>query len=299
MENIRLKNVRLINNFIEYLRIEKNYSEKTIKSYHDDLNFFDMQNNKYLLDISEEDIINYLKILKNNKYKKTSVSRKISSLKSFYKYINFKKIKVGYNPTTYILYPKKDKKLPNFIEYNELEEMIKSSLEGKNKERNSLIVELLYATGLRVSELVNIKINDIDFKDQSIRVVGKGSKERIVYFGEYALSAMNQYIEGERKLTLKDNNSEWLFPNKKGKHLTTRMIEIIIDKIMTKVSIKSKVSPHTLRHTFATHMLNSGCDIRVVQELLGHENLVTTEVYTHITSEELRNTYLKFHKRRE
>lgn len=293
-----MKNIDLINSFINYLVVEKNYSDKTVKSYEDDLNSFALEINKNLLDITEEDIINYLKVLKDNKYKKTSVSRKISSLKSFYKYINFKKIKEGYNPTTYILYPKKDKKLPNFIEYNELEEMIQSSLEGKNKERNNLIIELLYATGVRVSELVNIKLNDIDFNDQSIRVMGKGSKERIVYYGEYALNALNSYINGERKETLNNIDSEWLFSNKKGDHLSTRMIELIIDKIMKNVSIKSKVSPHTLRHTFATHLLNSGCDIRVVQELLGHENLTTTEVYTHITSEELRNTYNKFHLRK-
>lgn len=293
-----MKNIDLINSFINYLVVEKNYSDKTVKSYEDDLNSFALEINKNLLDITEEDIINYLKVLKDNKYKKTSVSRKISSLKSFYKYINFKKIKEEYNPTTYILYPKKDKKLPNFIEYNELEEMIQSSLEGKNKERNNLIIELLYATGVRVSELVNIKLNDINFNDQSIRVMGKGSKERIVYYGEYALNALNSYINGERKETLNNIDSEWLFSNKKGDHLSTRMIELIIDKIMKNVSIKSKVSPHTLRHTFATHLLNSGCDIRVVQELLGHENLTTTEVYTHITNEELRNTYNKFHLRK-
>jgi len=293
-----MKNKDLINNFVNYLKVEKNYSDKTIKSYEDDLNSFALEINKNLLSIVEEDIIEYLKILKNNKYKKTSVSRKISTLKSFYRYVNFKKIKEGYNPTTFILYPKRDKKLPNFIEYNELEEMIQSSLEGKNKERNNLIIELLYATGVRVSELVNIKLNDIDFNDQSIRVMGKGSKERIVYFGEYALNALEEYINNERKKTLKNINSEWLLPNKNGEHLSTRTIELIVDKIMKNVSVKSKVSPHTLRHTFATHLLNSGCDIRVVQELLGHENLITTEVYTHITSEELRNTYNKFHRRK-
>ena len=291
-------NNKLINKFLDYLKVEKNYSDKTIKSYEDDLNSFCVKINKYLLNIEEEDIIRYLGILKEEKLKKTSVSRKISSLKSFYKFINFKEIKKNYNPTTYILYPKRDKKLPNYIEYNELEELIRSSFEGKNSERNNLIVELLYATGVRVSELVNIKMNDIDFNDQSIRVFGKGSKERIVYFGEYALDAMNKYIEGERKETLGLKESEWLFPNKEGKHLTTRTIELIIENLMNNVRIKSHVSPHTLRHTFATHMLNSGCDIRVVQELLGHENLNTTEVYTHITSEELRNTYLKYHSRK-
>lgn len=281
-----------IENFINYLKNEKNYSKNTIDSYKDDLyKFFEFNNKKDMKNVTEEDIMKYLKSLNDRDAKRASISRKISTLKSFYKYLNFKKI-ISNNPTTYILYPKREKKLPNYIEYNELESILKSSLEGKNKYRANLIIELLYATGIRVSELVNIKISDIDFNEQSIRVMGKGSKERIVFFGDYALDAINNYINKER-----NSLSEWLFPNNKNNPLSTRSIELIIDKIMENVSIKSKVSPHTLRHTFATHMLNSGCDIRVVQELLGHENLTTTEVYTHITNEELRNTYLKCHPR--
>lgn len=281
-----------IDNFLVYLKNERNYSDKTIKSYKNDLYFFRSFIDKKMEIICEEDIITYLKHLNDKNEKRSSVSRCISSLKSFYKYSNKKGIS-KVNPTEYILYPKKEKKLPNYIEYNELESIIKSSLEGKNKDRDNLIIELLYATGLRVSELVDIKPSDIDFNELSIRVMGKGSKERIVYFGDYAKVALTNYLDK------RVNTSEWLFPStKKEGPLTTRSIELIIDKIMKKVTIKSNVSPHTLRHTFATHMLNSGCDIRVVQELLGHENLTTTEVYTHITNEELRNTYLKCHQRK-
>lgn len=282
-----------IEKFLKYLEVEKNYSIKTIESYSNDLTEFYNYLNKELKIVSEEDIMKYLKFLNDKKSKRATISRKISTLKSFYKYLNKKKI-ISNNPTEYILYPKKERKLPNYIEYNELEFLLKESLETKNNFRDNLIIELLYATGIRVSELVNIKINDIDFNTNSIKVFGKGSKERIVYFGDYAKTALNNYLNSNDYIKY---NSKWLLPSSKGENLTTRSIELILDKIMKNVSIKSKVSPHTLRHTFATHMLNSGCDIRVVQELLGHENLTTTEVYTHITNEELRNTYLKCHPR--
>lgn len=285
-----MKNVE---DFLKYLEVEKNYSIKTIESYRNDLiEVFEYLNMDFL-SLREDDIMKYLNFLNSKKDKRSTISRKISSLKSFYKYLNKKKI-INNNPVEFILYPKKERKLPNYIEYNELESLLKSSLEGSYKLRSTLIIELLYATGIRVSELVNIKVSDIDFNSNSIKVFGKGSKERIVYFGEYASSAINNYIKSEE---YKKYNSVWLFPSTKGTHLTTRSIELTIDKIMKNVEIKSKVSPHTLRHTFATHMLNSGCDIKVVQELLGHENLTTTEVYTHITNEELRNTYLKCHPR--
>lgn len=282
-----------IEDFLKYLEVEKNYSNKTIVSYKNDLIEVFEYLNKEFLSLKEDDIMKYLNFLNTKKDKRTTISRKISSLKSFYKYLNRKKI-INNNPMEFILYPKKERKLPNYIEYNELESLLKSSLETKNSLRDNLIIELLYATGIRVSELVNIKTNDIDFNSNSIKVFGKGSKERIVYFGEYASNAIKNYINSD---IYKSSNCIWLLPSNKKTHLTTRTIELILDKIMKDISIKSKVSPHTLRHTFATHMLNSGCDIKVVQELLGHENLTTTEVYTHITNEELRNTYLKCHPR--
>ncbi len=284
---------KYIDMFLDYLEVEKNYSDKTIRSYEIDLiEFFEFLNKELSL-ITEDDIISYLKFLNDKKSKRSTISRKISTFKSFYKFLNKKKI-IDNNPTEYILYPKKEKKIPNYIEYNELENILKISLEGKNKLRDNLIIELLYATGIRVGELVNIKVSDIDFNSNLIRIIGKGNKERIVYFGEYAKTALEEYLNSNNYIKY---NSNWLFPSRNNKPLNTRGVEFIIDKIMKNVSIKSKVSPHTLRHTFATHMLNSGCDIRVVQELLGHENLTTTEVYTHITNEELRNTYLKCHPR--
>lgn len=282
-----------IKKFLNYLKVERNYSDSTIQSYERDIEDFYIDN-KNILKVTEEDVIKYLKKLNDKKMKRTTISRKISSLKSLYKYLNKKGIS-NINPTQYILYPRKEKKLPNYIEYNELENLLKISLEGKNNIRNNLIIELLYATGLRVSELVNIKLSDIDIDSNTIRVIGKGSKERIVYFGEYAKDALSKYIN----IGMKNNLAKWLFSNKNGNHLTTRAIELVIEKIIKKISLKTNVSPHTLRHTFATHMVNSGCDIRVLQELLGHENLTTTEVYTHITNEELRNTYLKCHPRKD
>ncbi len=286
----------LIEEFVSFLEVDKNYSCDTSKSYSFDLyEFYMYLHKKNLLETKEEDIIGYLSFLNDNKRKRTSISRKISTLKSFYKYLLNKK-KITINPTDYISYPKREKKLPNYIEYNELESILKESLKGKNEKRNNLIIELLYASGIRVSELVNIKLSDINYDNKSIRVIGKGNKERIVYFGEYAELSLKEYIENDREV-LDESDADWLFPSTKGKHLTTRTIELAINDIMKNVEIKCKVSPHTLRHTFATHMLNSGCDIRVVQELLGHESLNTTEVYTHISNEELRSTYLKAHPR--
>lgn len=283
-------NEKYVNKFLDYLKLEKNYSDKTIDSYRFDLLEFDNFISKNFLLLNEDDILNYLNNIR--KKKKTSVSRYISSLKSFYKYLNTKKI-ISENPMIYISYPKKDKKLPNYIKYNELYELIRLSLNGKNKYRDNLIVELLYATGVRVSELVNIKMSDINTNRNEIIILGKGNKERIVYFGQYAKEALENYISSERKEILKGKESKYLFVNQKGENLSTRTIENCINRIIKGVSIKNKISPHTLRHTFATDMLNSGCDIRVVGELLGHASLSSTQVYTHITNEELRNTYLK------
>ena len=160
-----------------------------------------------------------------------------------------------------------------------------------------MILELMYASGVRVSELVNIKLSDIDFSRKQIRIMGKGSYERFVFYGEYASNALENYIYGLRKDLLKGKGSEYLILNKDGNKITTRGIAKIIDNIIKLAAIKTRVSPHTLRHTFATHLLDSGCDLRSVQELMGHKNINSTEVYTHVTSERLKDVYFKSHPR--
>ena len=197
-------------------------------------------------------------------------------------------------PLVRIAYPKLEKKLPKFIYYNDLLEIIKESSRDKDGVRDRLIIEMLYATGVRVSELINIKYNDIDFNNRRIVVCGKGNKERVVYYGEYAEEVLKEYM-----ITHKQNEHDYVFTNYKGEQITDRGIRYIIDNIMKKLSVKVHVTPHVLRHTFATDMLNNGCDIKIVQELLGHASLRTTEVYTHVTNERLKEVYYSCFPRRD
>ena len=282
-----------VNNFYDYL-LTKNYSDNTILSYVNDLYYFYLFVKKDLNLVKEEDIRDYLEYLNLKKDKSTSVSRKISTFKSFYKflYLNGYIDKKEY-PLSKISYPKTEKKLPKFIYYNDLLEMISESSKGKDGLRDRLIIEMLYATGVRVSELVNIKINDIDFNNRRIIVCGKGNKERIVYYGEYAMKVLNEYLN-----TRENIDNQYLFLNNRGEKLTDRGVRYIIDNIMKNLSVKTHVTPHVLRHTFATDMLNNGCDIKVVQELLGHSSLKTTEVYTHVTNDRLKEVYYRCFPRR-
>ena len=195
--------------------------------------------------------------------------------------------------------PKKKKSLPTFLNYDDLEKVIDSSDYGDFGERNRLIIEMLYATGVRVSELVNIRISDIDFSEKMIRIHGKGNKERFVFYGEYCEEALNRYINNLRcKLSVK-HNSDFLFLNKYGSKISDRSIRNIVSEIVKNTSVSMNVHPHTLRHTFATHLLAQGIDLKSVQFLLGHENLSSTEIYTHVTDEMLRNVYLHSHPRSE
>lgn len=283
-----------VNNFYEYL-LTKNYSQNTILSYINDLYYFYLFVKKDLDLVKEEDIRDYLEYLNLKKDKSTSVSRKISTFKSFYKFLYLNEyINKKEYPLSKISYPKAEKKLPKFIYYNDLLEIINESSKGKEGLRDRLIIEMLYATGVRVSELVNIKINDIDFNNRRIIVCGKGNKERIVYYGEYAMKVLNDYLRGRENI-----NNQYLFLNNRGEKLTDRGVRYIIDNIMKNLSVKTHVTPHVLRHTFATDMLNNGCDIKVVQELLGHSSLKTTEVYTHVTNDRLKEVYYRCFPRRD
>lgn len=285
-----------IDEFLSYLSDNKNYSELTIKNYGIDLREFSLYIKKDLCLVNKDDVKKYLNFLFIKDDKNKTVSRKISTLKSFYKYL-YNNGLVSVNPVSNIKYPKKEKSLPKFIPYNELENMIEISKKGYFGVRNNLIVELMYGTGVRVSELVNIKLDDIDYDNKSIRILGKGSYERIVFYGDYVSEVLDTYINGFRKELLHGKQNIYLLLNKNGDNITSRGIEKIIDNIIKETSIKVKVSPHTLRHTFATHLLDNGCDLRSVQELLGHKNINTTEVYTHVTSERLKDVYFKSHPR--
>lgn len=294
MDKEEFLKINVINDFISYIS-KKNYSVNTYTSYINDLYYFYIFIKKDLTKVTFEDIKDYLEHLNLKKEKTSSIRRKISSLKSFYKflyknnYINKKDY-----PLTKIAYPKMEKKLPKFIYYNDLLEIINESSKDKDGVRDRLIIEMLYATGVRVSELINIKINDIDFNNRRIIVLGKGNKERIVYYGEYAEEVLKEYMKTHER-----RNHNYLFVNSKGGKLTDRGVRYIIDNIMSKLSVKTHVTPHVLRHTFATDMLNNGCDIKVVQELLGHSSLKATEIYTHVTNEHLKKVYYECFPRRD
>ena len=291
---------KYIEKFIEYLKVQKNYSELTRINYEKDLieysNF--LKDNNYSYDnMDYKKCTNYLIYLDNKKYKKTSVSRKLSSLRSFYKFLVLNDY-TDNNPFILISSPKKEQKIPKFINYQGIDEIFEipdlKTIEGQ---REKVILEILYGSGVRVSELVNIKIKDIDFKDKTILIFGKGSKERVVSFGEMALDALNTYINNGRKEYLGDKTSDYLIVGKNEENLTTRRIEQIIDNLIKKTSIKMNITPHMFRHTFATHLLDQGCDLLAVQELLGHESLSSTEIYTHVSNEHLREVYYKCHPR--
>ena len=291
---------KLINKFIEYLKYQKNYSEYTCLNYYKDLKeyeeFLNVENLKYN-SMTYEYSLNYLMFLKNKKNAKATVSRKLSSLRTFYKYLEMENI-VKDNPFSLVSSPKKEKKIPKFINYKNLEDIFNvPNIETSVGQRERLILEILYASGVRVSELVNIKLKDIDKGNKTILVYGKGSKERIVAFGDYALDIMNLYLKEGRIELLEGVESEYLIVGKGREKLTTRRVEHIIEEIITKTSLKMNITPHMFRHTFATHLLDNGCSLLAVKELLGHESLSSTEIYTHVSNEHLREVFLKCHPR--
>ncbi|MDD2203562.1 MAG: tyrosine recombinase XerC [Bacilli bacterium] len=286
--------------FLKYLEIERGYSKNTIKNYKNDIAefqvFLDDDKVKYNL-LTYQDIRPYLNKLNDLKYKRTTISRKISSLRSFYKYLSKEGV-ISDNPFLLVSLPKKEKKLPSFLYYNELDDLFKiPNMNEPIGQRNRLILELLYATGIRVSELVSIKIRDIDYYNRIIRITGKGKKMRNVIYGEYCKDIMDIYLNDGYLKLLNNKKSDYLILNNHGGSISTRAIRYIIDGIINLSSLKKHISPHVLRHTFATHMLESGADLLTVQELLGHESLSTTGIYTHLTNEHLRNVYLKSHPR--
>ena len=230
----------------------------------------------------------YLKENKNDN--NTSINRKLSSLRGFYKYMANEGI-VKTNVFSLVNGPKKSKKLPRYFEYNELEELFKvPDIRTPLGQRDSLILEMLYATGVRVGELVSIKVGDIDLGRRNIIILGKGNKERFVTYGEYCEDILKIYLKDGRE-RLNTRNSDYLFLNNNGGELTDRGVRFILDKLIQKTSINKSISPHMIRHSFATHLLNEGCDLLTVQKLLGHESIKATQIYTHVTTDRLKEVY--------
>ncbi len=288
-----------IDDFIDYLEYERNYSNNTIIAYRNNIiQLIEYLNDNKIDDIKKVDydiIRNYLSYLYNKKYEAKSISRMISSMRRFFKYLKSNSI-ISNNPMLLISNPKVEKKLPKYLTINEIEKLLNTpDMSDSVGIRDAFILELLYVSGIRVSELVNIKINDITPTEKKIKILGKGNKERYVLYGSRCMNLLNKYMS-IRENFLKYPN-EYLILSKTGRKLNTREVRNIINRIKSKAGIDISISPHTFRHTFATHMLNEGADLRAVQELLGHENLSTTTIYTHLTNEKLRRTYLDTHPR--
>lgn len=288
--------MKYLSEFLEYLKVIKKHSNNTIINYQVDiLEFNDFMKGK-ILEISKEEVNDYLNYMYEMNASKSTISRKLSSLRTFYNYL----ISNGIVSTNYFLLvknPRKDKNLPRYVNDSDIDKMFMIPDTRKSiGQRNLVIIRMLYATGVRVSELVNIKIKDINISERTIRILGKGSKERIVIFGINTSRELKKYLDdGRRKLDVR--NSEYLFLNKDGNRLSDRYVRKIIDDIIVKASISMHVSPHMLRHTFATEMLNNGADLVSVKDLLGHESLNTTSIYTHVSDEMIRKVYDKAHPR--
>ncbi len=286
---------RHIEKFLRYLEIEKNYSAYTLLNYKLDLEDFarffstaEIKNIDYL------GLRKYITALKEKNLTNRTIGRKLSSLRSFFKFLT----REGYlkiNPTASISSPKQEKHLPQFLSEDEVRRLIESAFAKDEKDirglRDRAVLETFYSTGMRISELVGLNVDDLDFISGIAKVKGKGKKERIVPIGEVALQAIRKYLEKRNK------ENAALFLNKSGNRISSRGVQNIMEKYILRAGIKHGISVHTLRHSFATHLLNRGADLRSVQELLGHANLSTTQIYTHLTTERLKSVYDKAHPR--
>lgn len=288
--------VYYIDKFYLYLKTNKKYSNNTINAYLSDIEEFTDFTNKGI-NITFEDISSYLSYLYNDlKLSKSSIGRKLSSLRSFYNYL-VKESFINYNYFSDVSNPKKGLVLPKFINEKDMSNIMDVCM-GDNPilERDRLIVELLYSTGIRVSELINIKLNDINFYNNEIKILGKGSKERIVIFNNTCREALYNFINNGRKALYK-NDTGYLFIGRNNGHISSKYVRDIINKIKVKAGVEGKISPHVFRHTFATDMLNNGADLVSVKDLLGHESLNTTSIYTHVTNEQIKKVYEMAHPR--
>lgn len=284
--------------FLYMLKVERNFSDHTLKSYRDDIvqfNDFLYQESLDLNDFEYKDARNYLSFLYSKNLKRTTVSRKISTLRTFYEYWMTQDESVV-NPFVQLVHPKKEQYLPQFFYEEEMEALFKTvETDSKKGMRDKVILELLYATGIRVSELVHIKTQDLDMKLPGVKVLGKGNKERFIPFGEFCKQSIERYLKEFKPLKYVDH--DYLIVNMQGQPITERGVRYVLNDVVKRTSGVTNIHPHKLRHTFATHLLNQGADLRTVQSLLGHVNLSTTGKYTHVSNQQLRKVYLNAHPR--
>ncbi len=288
---------RFIDKFSKYLEVEKNYSVHTLRSYRSDLvELSSFLKEKPLKDITHFDLRKFLAELKQRGCAKRTIVRKLGAIRSFFRFL-LKEKYIAVNPADSMFTPKLDKVLPSFLDVPTILKLITCpSLENLRGLRDRAILEVLYSTGIRVSELVGLNTGDVDLIGGVIKVRGKGKKERMALLGQEAQKTLRNYYE-KKSGGDKEGGSQALFLNKSGGRLTDRSVRRMLDKYIRECSIAEKISPHSIRHSFATHLLDNGADLRSVQELLGHKNLSTTQIYTHLSSQRIRDMYSKAHPR--
>lgn len=287
--------------YITYVRLERNFSPLTVSEYEKDVDefllFLSAEGITDLNDVTYPEARLYVTGLYDKGLARTTISRKVSSVRSFYKFAN-SRYEINDHAFRSLHHPKKEERLPAFFYEQEMEQLFLTCTgEDKKSLRDRAILEMLYATGIRVSELISIQLNDIDDDLGIVMVMGKGRKERYVPFGSFAQHAVDLYREECRLQLMKKKDHNFLFVNLRGDPLTDRGVRHILSSLVENASLHSKIYPHMIRHSFATHLLENGADMRTVQELLGHAHLSSTQVYTHITKEHLRKTYMNTHPR--
>ena len=296
------KEKEFIEGFKSYLSVEKNFSEHTLNAYCSDIvSFILWLNETSCIDVDFNKLRDYLHFIQRFDYKKTTIARKTASIRTFYKYL-FRERYIDSNPAISLSAPKKPKSLPKFLTTNEVEKILNNiKIETPAGFRNRVILELLWATGMRVSELSNLNFGDLNIEENEIRVFGKGAKERIVLISDRAKQYLTQYINTVRKLLAPGydigeiNENSPLFINSTGFRLQNKTIRNAINDVVQKIELPKKVTPHVFRHSFATHLIENGADLRVVQELLGHAGISNTQIYTHISMKHMQEVYDSAH----
>jgi integrase/recombinase XerD len=301
IDKLNIKNKKLLSDYIIELKtIKQRDKDTTVNSYSEDiykyLEYMESKNISSALDISYNNLLDYLKYLDDNKYEVSSVARKIVSIKAFHKYLseNYNVVDIS----TKINTPRFYRKLPNILTIEEVDNLLDIKLDTPFDYRNKAMLELMYSSGLRVSELINLELSDIDLNNNYVRCFGKGSKERIVPVGEYSSKYLSIYINEYRDSMKKSYYTEKIFLNNHGKEMTRQGFFKIIKKIAKDKDINKNITPHMLRHSFATHLLNNGADLRTIQEMLGHSSISTTQIYTNVTNDILKENY-DLYKRRD
>ena len=300
ISKLNAKDKELIDDFQMHLITVKHMNEESSSySYTDDiykyLEYMEERKIKNALEIDEKDLIDYLKYLDDNDYETSTVARKIVSIKAFHSFLE-ENYNIS-NISSRITSPKFYRRLPEVLTIEEVDSLLDIKTENAFDYRNKAMLELMYSSGLRVSELVGLQLKDIDFENRFVRCIGKGKKERVIPIGDYAFDYLKKYIEEYRPLLKKRYITEALFLNNHGKEMTRQGFFLIIKKIAKEKGIEKNITPHMLRHSFATHLLNNGADLRTIQEMLGHSNISTTQIYTNVDNNTLMENYELFHPR--